>query len=119
MPLVLHGINALSHYFEFIGNISFIHSLPLAHNTVYFYLRFDCMWTGLAYLVNTNITFSLWFGIFSTENLDIFSHTFEGLTMGILSHQTMGAMIVMVLLGLWTARAHLWDVLQHVWQPDR
>ena len=50
-------------------------------------------------------------GIFSAENLDIFSHTFEG--------PTMGAMIVMVLLGLWTARAHLWDVLQHVWQPER
>ena len=134
VPFVLHGINALSHYFEFIGNISFIQTLPLAQNTVHFYLRFDCMWMGLAYLVNANITFSLWFfyllikaqevvftriGIFSTENLDIFSHTFEGPTMGILSHQTMGAMIVMGLLGLWTARAHLWDVLQHVWQPER
>ena len=35
--------------------------MPLAHDAVRFYLRFDCMWMGLAYLVNANITFSLWF----------------------------------------------------------
>jgi len=111
VPFVLHGVNALSHYYEFIGRINFAYSMPLAHDAVRFYLRFDCMWMGLAYLVNANITFSLWFfyllvkaeevlftriGILSTENLDIFSHTFEGPTMGLLSHQTMGAMIVMV-----------------------
>jgi hypothetical protein len=133
VPLVLHGINALSHYYEFIGRINFSYSLPLVQDTVRFYLRFDCMWIGLAYLVNTNITFSLWLfymlvkvqevaftriGILSTETLDIFSHTFDGPTMGILSHQTMGAMIVMVLLGLWTARSHLWDVLQHLWRRE-
>ena len=125
VPFVLHGVNALSHYYEFIGRINFAYSMPLAHDAVRFYLRFDCMWMGLAYLVNANITFSLWFfyllvkaeevlftriGILSTENLDIFSHTFEGPTMGLLSHQTMGAMIVMVLLGLWTARVHMWRV---------
>ena len=91
-----------------------------------------CGW-GLAYLVNANITFSLWFfyllvkaeevlftriGILSTENLDIFSHTFEGPTMGLLSHQTMGAMIVMVILGLWTARVHIWHVVQHLWRRE-
>ncbi|HCK76270.1 MAG TPA: hypothetical protein DHW07_03915, partial [Gammaproteobacteria bacterium] len=103
VPFVLHGINALSHYYEFISGINFAYYVPLVENTVRFYLRFDCMWVGLAYLVNANITFSLWLfyllvkveeviltrvGIFSTENLDIFSHTFEGPTMGILSHQT-------------------------------
>ena len=134
VPFILHGINALSHYYEFIGSINFMHHLSLAQNTVTFYLRPDCLMIGMAYLVNTNITFSLWFfyllvkaeqviftsvGIFSTESLDIFSHTFEGPTMGILSHQVMGAMIVMVILGLWTARQHLWDVLQHVWRRER
>ena len=135
VPIVLHSVNALSHYYEFVGRLYFSYSIPLAQDTVRFYLRFDCMWVGLAYLVNANITFSLWFfyllvkvqevalariGIFSTENLDIFSHTFDGPTMGILSHQTMGAMIVMVLLGLWTARGHLWNVAQHVgWREKR
>ena len=133
VPFVLHGVNALSHYYEFIGRFNFAYSMPLAHDAVRFYLRFDCMWMGLAYLVNANITFSLWFfyllvkaeevlftriGILSTENLDIFSHTFEGPTMGLLSHQTMGAMIVMVLLGLWTARVHLWRVVQHLWRRE-
>ena len=134
VPFVLHGINALSHYYEFIGSINFTHYMPLAQNTVTFFLRFDCLMMGLAYLVHANITFSLWFfylvvkaeqviftwiGIFSTENLDIFSHTFEGPTMGILSHQVMGAMVVMVILGMWTARQHLWDVVQHVWRRER
>ena len=58
VPFVLHGVNALSHYYEFIGRINFAYSLPLAHDAVRFYLRFDCMWMGLAYLVNANITFS-------------------------------------------------------------
>ena len=53
-------------------------------------------------------------GILST--LDIFSHTFD--TMGLLSHQTMGAMIVMVILGLWTARVHMWHVVQHLWRRE-
>ena len=116
VPLIVHGINGFSYYYEFVPRINLMHHLPLAHGTVTFYLRFDCMWTGLAYLVNTSTTFSLWFfyllakaqqvacarlGVLSTEDLDIFSYTFEGATMGMLSHQTMGAMIVMVLLGLW------------------
>lgn len=131
VPFSLHGINGLSHYFEFIGEFTFSHAFPLMENMVLLDLRFDCMWTGLAYLVNTNITFSLWFffllskveqamlarvGIADTEGLDIFSHTSHT---AILSHQVMGAMIVMVGMGLWTARRHLLDVLRHVWRSDR
>lgn len=131
VPFSLHGINGLGHYYEFIGELTFSHSFSLIQNLVSLYLRFDCMWTGLAYLVNTNITFSLWFffliakieqavfariGIAGTEGLDIFSHTSQT---AILSHQVMGAMIVMVALGLWTARRHLWDVVQHVWRREQ
>ena len=129
VPFTLHGINGLNHYYEFIGELTFAHSFALIENFVWLYLRFDCMWTGLAYLVNTNITFSLWFffllskieqavfariGLTGFESLDIFSHP----AMGILTHQVMGAMIVMVGLGLWTARRHLWDVVRHVWRDD-
>ena len=129
VPFILHGINGLSHYYEFIGELTFSYSFALIENLVLLDMRFDCMWTGLAYLVNTNITFSLWFffllakieqagltriGLSGFEHLDIFSHTY----MVILTHQVMGAMIVMVALGLWTARRHLRDVVRHVWNPN-
>ncbi len=129
VPLVLHGVNGLSKYYAAVGRIEDTVVLPLGGGLVSFYFRFDCMWIGLAYLVNASITFSLWFfyllatlqrvvftaiGIMGTENLDIFSHTADGPAMGVLSHQTMGAMLVLVMLGLWTAREHLANVLQHV-----
>ena len=131
VPFTLHGVNGLSHYYEYIGELTFSHTFSLIQHMVTLYLRFDCMWTGLAYLVNTNITFSLWFffllakieqavlariGLAGTEGLDIFSHTAHT---AILSHQVMGAMIVMVGTGLWTARRHLSDVVRHLWRSDR
>jgi hypothetical protein len=130
VPCILHGINGLSHYYEFIGKLEPSHSFSLIPNLVTLHLRFDCMWTGLAYLVNTSVTFSLWFffllakletaffvriGVSNSEGLDIFSHTSHT---GILSHQVMGGMVVMVVLGLWTARGHLWDVVQHLWRSE-
>ena len=44
VPFVLHGVNALSHYYEFIGRINFAYSLPLAHDAVRFYLSTACGW---------------------------------------------------------------------------
>ena len=129
VPFVLYSINALGHYVPSVPRINPIHSMPLVRGTITFYFRFDCMWMGLAYLVNTGLTFSVWFfyllakgqealcailGIYTDERLDAFSHT--GPTTGILSHQTMGAMISMVVLGLWTARAHLREVWRQIWR---
>ena len=134
VPFILHGVNALSHYYEFVPRLDLIYQVPIAHSAIWFSLRVDCMWMGLAYFINTGTSFSLWLfyllaklqelacstlGIYSIEHLDRFSYTdYAGPATGMLSHQVMGAMIVMVLVGLWTARAHLWSVWRQAWRRD-
>jgi len=135
-PFIFHSVNAFSHYYEFVPQVGRTYQ-PLASlfrlgpQFGYVYalpIRIDFMMMGLAYFINTGVAFSMWFfyllgktqeticsilGIYSTEHLDEFSYT--GPTVGMLSHQIMGAMIVLVLLGLWTARSHLRVVWRQVW----
>ena len=133
VPFLLHTVNAFSHYFEFVPRFNLMYRSPLFHGAIEFYLRFDCMWMGLAYFINTGVSFSLWFfflvaklqqsicatlGIYSIENLDRFSYTHGGPAAAMLSHQVMGAMLVLVLAGLWTARSHLRTVFAQAWRPD-
>ena len=135
-PFIFHSVNALSRYYEFVPEIGRSYSLleslfkfvPQFGYVFTFPVRVDFMMMGLAYFINTGISFSLWFffflaklqevlfsvlGIYSNQELDEFSYT--GPTVGMLSHQAMGAMIVFVLLGFWTARSHLADVFRQSW----
>ncbi len=125
VPALLNTINSFSHYYEFAPRVDLNLPLALGHDAVVLRLRLNYLMMGLAYFINTGISGSLWFfyllakaqewicstlGIFTTEQLDAFSHA--GPTTGMLSHQSMGAMIALVVLGLWTARGHLKDVWQ-------
>ena len=129
VPFLFNTVNALSHYYEFVPQADLRYSFMVARNTVEIVIRLNYLMLGLAYFINTGISFSLWvffllaksqeaacsiLGIYSAEQLDEFSNT--GPTTGMLSHQSMGAMIVLVLLGLWMARSHLWTVWKSVWQ---
>jgi hypothetical protein len=87
---------------------------------------------GFAYFINTGVAFSMWFfyllrvlqgGIFALLGIDL------GQTLGpgeatrgvggpIFGHQMMGALLVMVVFGLWTARTHLMEVLRKAWNGD-
>ena len=123
VPAVLNSINALSHYHEFVTRVDIDLPLNMGPDAPTLRIRINYLMMGLAYFINTGISFSLWFfyllakmqeyvcsllGIFSAEKIDAFSHA--GPTTGMLSHQSMGAMTVLVLLGLWTARGHLREV---------
>ena len=136
IPFIYHSVNALSHYYPFVPQIGRTYSLldifrlgPQFGYAFAVEVRIDFMMLGLAYLISTNISFSTWFfyllakaqetifavlGIYSNQHLDEFSYT--GPTVGMLSHQTMGAMFVLVLLGLWTARPHLATVWRQIWR---
>lgn len=129
LPFLFDTANALSRYHEFVPQTDLYYSFTVAHNTVSLVFRINHLMMGLAYFINTSTSFSLWvfcllakfqealcslLGIYSAEQLDEFSDT--GPTTGMLSHQSMGAMIVLVLLGLWTARGHLWEVLRQIWR---
>ena len=128
VPAILNTINSFSHYYEFAPRVDINLPLALGHDAVVLRLRLNYLMMGLAYFINTGISGSLWFfyllakaqewacstlGIFTTEQLDAYSHA--GPTTGMLSHQSMGAMLALVVLGLWTARGHL----RAVWQQAR
>ena len=94
---------------------------------LYVALRFNIL--GFFYFLKTDIAFSLWFfnllsylargifgilGIFSTETAAS-GHSVQNL---ILAHQAMGALMVLFLGWLWTARRHLRDVLRKAFIGD-
>ena len=131
VPFLFNSVSALSYYYEFVPGVDIDFSLSIARNTVTVLVRLNYLMMGLAYFLNTGISFSLWLfyllakvqeavcsilGIYTSEQLDAFSHA--GPTTGMLSHQSMGAMIVLVVLGLWTARVHLWEVWSQIWRPS-
>ena len=128
VPAILNTINSFSHYYEFAPRVDLNLPLALGHDAVVLHIRLNYLMMGLAYFINTGISGSLWFfyllakaqewacstlGVFTTEQLDAYSHA--GPTTGMLSHQSMGAMVALVVLGLWTARGHL----KAVWQQAR
>ena len=129
-PFVLLGMKGLHHYIPEVPFMSrtagqldwFGKSGTLPMNWVY-------AWVGFFYLINLDISFSIWFfhvlskiqesafasfGIASNEKLSLysFSQTAD------LTHQVMGACLVFVAYTLWMGRRHLADVWRKAWHDD-
>ena len=129
IPFLIGNINALHGYYEYLPQIVTATSMSLFRNTTY--LRFDLnvALTGFAYLLNRDVALGFWLffllstvqrgvfgilGIQSTENLSRFANSVGPY----LAHQAMGAMIVLVLSGLWMARRHLREVFRKALSND-
>ena len=130
VPFFLFGLTGLNHYFPIVPDVPFFIAAPRwFRRTVWVLFALSYAWVGFFYLVNLEITFSIWFffllgkvqegtfnvlGISSTEQLSLysFSQTAD------LTHQAMGACLVFVLYGMWMARRHLRDVWRRAWRRD-
>ena len=123
LPFLFNSTNALHHYFNFVPSLALQTSVELFSRTASLNIRINFLMFGFAYFINSNIAFSLWFfyllhviqesifryiGIFSPEELGPW--TGSGPVGAIMGHQMMGALIVLVFYGLWTARPHLKNV---------
>ena len=123
IPLAVGSLNALHSYFHFLPRVNLVSTLPIFRRTTTLILRVSFPMIGFSYFINLDIAFGLWLfnllakiqegafnvlGITSTEKLGIYSIP----TSPILAHQKMGAMIVLVLFGLWVGRGHLKEVLR-------
>jgi len=95
-------------------------------------MRLNPIMLGFAYLVNNRLSLSLWvfylwhvfaqgfcdvIGINNNEKLGPWTN--DGQVGSIFSHQSLGAMIVFVGFGLWTARGHLAEVIRRAKQNVR
>jgi hypothetical protein len=125
-PFLIGSLDALHVYFPTFPQL-FIQAprLITLRNRVNLRLRLNPLMLGFAYLVNTRLSFSLWVfylwqefssgicdivGITNNEKLGVWTE--DGQVEPIFSHQSMGAMLVFVGFGLWTARDHLRDVFR-------
>ena len=129
IPFAIGCINALHNYYEFLPQIVLYGQTYLFRTTTYLRIDLNLALLGFAFLINRDVALGFWlffllstlqrgafnvFGIQSDENLSRFAN----LVGPYMAHQAMGAMIVLVLAGLWMARGHLRDVLRKAWRGD-
>lgn len=127
IPFIVGTLRALHNYYNFIPTVVLETTLPMFRNTTSLRLALSFPMVGFSYFVNLDIALAIWFfslvarvlegtlgilGISSTEKL-----WYAG-NQPILAHQGMGAMIVLVVFGLWSARSHLGDVFRKAFRGD-
>lgn len=131
IPFAVQMLRGLHHYHFFIPEIqTYFDPIMLFRNSVSLRIFVNFAILGLSYFLNLHVAFSVWFfhllgrfqtGIFNMVGFQITGHN-EALTGSsiALSHQGMGAMLVLVGAILWSARGHLRHVLRTAFtrQPD-
>ena len=129
LPVVFSTLAGLHAYYNFIPSPQLVSSVPILRNSVDLIFRLSFPMLGFSYLISLDTAFSLWFfnllaqavggalnilGVGSTEKLGIYGASSEP----ILAHQGQGAMIVLVVFGLWVGRGHLGDVFRKAFRGD-
>ena len=130
IAFLLLSLNGLNHYVPSVPKYPVsLGAIQLFERRVHLPMRVTFAWVGFFYLVNLDITLSIWvfyvlgkiqegifktIGIASTEQLSLysFSQTAD------LTHQSMGACLVFVLYSLWIGRKHLREVWRKAWDRD-
>ncbi|MEW6750792.1 MAG: DUF6785 family protein [Candidatus Latescibacterota bacterium] len=127
VPTIVETVNGLSYYYPFIPPLNVASwsgfSIPLFRNTVELRIALSFQMLGFCYFINRDIAFGLCFfyllntvqqGIFNVlgvDRVDPVLGVYSTYTGTIIVHQGFGALLVLVLFGLWTARRHLREVL--------
>ena len=128
IPAIIQSVNGLNHYFPYFPRISLDNYIPLFRDTIQIPLRLSFQMLGFSYFVNRDIAFGLCFfyllntvqqGIFNilgVQKVDPVLGAYSTYTGSIIVHQGFGAVITLVLFGLWNARDHLRDVWRKVFR---
>ncbi|HIE04697.1 MAG TPA: hypothetical protein EYP61_08065 [Candidatus Latescibacteria bacterium] len=122
LAFVLPSFLGLHHYFHFVPPVQMQRVFYIFRRTTRLRIFLNFPVLGFTYFINTNVAFSLWFfhilsrvqtGTFNVMGFSLKGHNevFTGSSPSV-SHQGMGAMIVLVAFGLWTARRHIGAVLR-------
>jgi hypothetical protein len=122
LPLVVGSLQGLHQYFAFIPTVELSTSIPLFRNAGELPLILSFATLGFFFLAKREVTFGLWiFFLFNTAQKAIYHLLGAGggrepavsvwsYDLPSLVHQSMGAMIMLVLGGLWVGREHLRQV---------
>ena len=126
------SLNALNHYFPFVPVIPrYLGRIQLLQRTTTVYFSLNLMILGFAYFLKADVMFGMWVfhilrrleeGVLHLTGLDIGESLSRygggGGGHGLLAHQSIGAMIALVLFGLWIARGHLREVFRRAFRGD-
>ena len=131
VPAIIQTVNGLKRYFPELPGIAIPGaSFSLFRDTVQVSLSLQFEMLGLSYFINPDVAFGLCFfyflntiqqgiyNILSFQKLDPLLGAYSSYTGSIIVHQGLGAMVVLVLFGLWTARGHLRQVLRKALRGD-
>ncbi len=128
IPFVFGSLKGLRHYFPSVPSLELAQGIPIFRNSLGLFFRLSFPMIGFFYLVHLDALFSLWFfnllslivrgfmnifGITMRESLGIY-----GSPSPIFAHLGMGAMITLVMAGLWVGRSHLKDVIRKAFKGD-
>ena len=127
IPFVLGSLEALHHYFSSVPAPVLRTRLSLLQQMVVLRLNINFLMLGFAYLIGVQLSFSLWIfyllhalqeGLLQRLHLH---HTAElgAWSNAGMGHQMIGACAVLVVYGLWTARAHLAEVGRRFLRPEK
>ena len=128
LPFVYLTMKGLNFHFPFLPDPDLDSDPWVLRGSVYLPIRVVFAYIGFFYLASLDLTFSVWFfflfykvqegafkvfGVASAERLS----GYEWPPIADLVHQQTGAAVVFILFGLWSARAHLRDVVRAAWNP--
>ena len=129
IPFIIGSVTALHGYYPFIPRVNLEASMSMFRNTIRFNFFTIFHVIGFVYLIPRDIALAIWsfsllaiaeqgifnmIGFHSTERMSVYAHSWSPYML----HQTMGAMIVFVVLGMWTGREHLKGVLRKAFKND-
>ena len=126
------SVNALHRYFPFVPVIPrYFWSVAVLRGTARAHFSINLMILGFAYFLKADVMLGMWVfhllrrleeGVLTLTGAGIgealSSYGGGGGVTGILAHQSIGAMIALVLFGLWIARGHLRQVLRKAFTGD-
>ena len=130
VPAVLQSINGLHHYFAVIPRVDIGTVIGLFRNSVHLELYLSFQLLGFSYFIKPGVAIALCvFGLVNViqrglllmlgfGGMDPVLGAFSSYSSPLIVHQGFGAMLVLVLFGLWTARGHLRQVFRKAFKGD-
>jgi hypothetical protein len=131
LPFIDSNLDALHRYFPFVPQLTlFSGSISLFRGTVGFGLSLQFVAMGFSFFTSTSVGYGLCFfhglNLVQRAVMETWGLTAKDETMGVFSqympsmiiHQSMGAILVLVLFGLWIGRSHLVEIWHQACSPE-
>ena len=134
VPAIVQSLNGLNYYFPFIPSSDIASwggfTIPLFRDSIGIKIALSFQMVGFSYFINRDIAFGLWFfylvntvqqgtfNVLGIDQVDPVLGAYSNYTGSIIVHQGFGAIIVLVLFGLWIARGHLRQVCRKAFCGD-